>query len=525
MSQQINTILELIKHKNIQQALIEMKKIYESNSQNYDHAKLYAYLLMLNKEFSSSEKIFSNLKNVGRDDYDIYNNLGHICIELEKFSDAESNLMKAISIYPDEISAYANFGALYLKAGEYEKGIQNYKHYFKLIGGEQNYSLEDSSIILGYLDTLVALGNKKEAKDKIKIFLEKKFNEEIFYYLVNLDRNYGSADEFNALYKQYSSVKEKSFLESSRKYAAILFSMALYYENKDQRQSEKYYYEGNQIIANLQRFKPLEFQNKVKNIKSIYNKFFKDTEVTEKNKGEGLIFIVGLPRSGTTLLESIIANNPSVKSGGELMTMMRLCSDFTQDSINTETSENQIKNVGDEYLSRISYLKKNSKFFLDKLPGNYFNLGFIASCLPGSKFILVRRNFWDVAISQFKQFYISNIPYSSKFFNIAIECANFEHLVNFWESNIPNYRNKVLEINYENLVANEQEESDKLYAFIGIKGRYSPTNREKFFSRTASRFQVQGKVHQSSVQKSIFESSKNQFFEDFESQRNYWTKN
>lgn len=525
MNNQINTILDLIKHKNLGRAFTDMEKLYHSNPKNYDYAKLYGYLLMQKRDFIHSEKIFKSLSGPNNNDYDIFNNLGHIYVEIEKFLEAEQNLIKAIDLLPDEISAYANLGALYLKVGEYEKALKNYKIYFEIIGGEEKYELEDQTIIVGYLDTLVAIGHKDDAKNKIKIFLEKKFNEDVFYYLVNLERNYGTPEEFDNLIKQYSSYKDKSFLENNKKYAAILFSGALYYEKRNQELSEKYYYEGNKVVSNLQRFRPLEFQNKIKAIKKSYNNFFKNLDTSnDPRKGDGLIFIVGLPRSGTTLVESIIANHQSVKSGGELKSMMMLCSEFIKDEKNLDITHEQINNIGDEYLARINFIKKNSKFFIDKLPGNYFNIGYIDACLPGSKFILVKRNIWDVATSQFKQYYINNVPYSSKFFNIAIECANFEELLNFWKSNISSFENKIMTVEYEALVKNEEEWANRIYQFIGIEGPYSSTNRESFFSRTASRFQIQNKIHQSSVQKSFFLDSQDQFFEDYKTQREYWSK-
>ena len=522
MLNQINIILDLIKQKSIGRALDESLKLYNQYPKNYDIIKVYAYVLMLTKEHLKSSELFEELHKINKQDYDVLNNLGHIYVELEKFDEAERFLEHANSLKPKQPSTYANLGSLMLKTSKYEKAFNFYKIYFDLIGGEDKYLLEDTTVPMGYLDSLMALGKKDMAQKKVKLFLEKKFNEELFYYYVQVNRKDPSASEIDNLLNHYSKTRERSVVETNRKYAAILFSAALYYEKLDVSLSEKYYYEGNKRISEIQRFMPLEYQRKIKFIKKNYQKNL-ELKSSDPNKGEGLIFIVGLPRSGTTLVESIIANNKDVQSGGELVSMMNLCSDFNNDK--QEVNQKQIDDIGDDYVSRINYIRENKKFFIDKLPGNYFNIGFISLCLPKAKFILIKRNLWDVAISQFKQYYITNIPYSSKFFNIAIECANFEEIVSFWNRKEFQILPKVFNISYETLVSNEEEVANDIYSFLGLSEKYSGDTRSNFFSRTASRFQIQAKINDNSVEKKAFESSKSRFFEDFNRQKEFWAKN
>ena len=523
MSDQINKIFELIKQKSLGNALKASIDLIKQHPDSLNANKIYGYVLMICQKFSESEEVFLNLQKRIPNDYDILNNLGFIYLQEEQFSKSEKYLNEAIEVSPDGLNAYANMASLMLKTIKYDEALKYYQKYFVLLNGEQNYKLEDTTVVMGYLDTLVALDQKLLAKEKLKIFLQAKFNEELFYYYISLDREDAKPEEINNLVKHYETTKEDSILETNRKFGAILFGAAVFYEKTDPILSEKYYYQGNHTINNIQRFMPLEYQRKIKDIKEIYNKYFPLKNTVSKNdKGEGLVFIVGLPRSGTTLLESMIANNEFTKSGGELMSMMNLCSQVYSDKKGKEEVEDLIIKIGDEYLSRVNSIKGSHKFFIDKLPGNYFNIGFIHACLPKAKFILIRRNIWDVATSQFKQYYISNVPYSTKFFNIAIECANFEEITNFWMRKEFDIYKNIFEVSYEELVKHENKVGNEIYNFIGIHSEYQGTGREKFFSRTASRFQIDKKINQKSVNKSFFENDKAKFLQDFKNQQEYW---
>lgn len=523
MSDQINKIIDLIKQKSLANALKASTDLVQQDPNNLNVNKVYGYVLMLCQKFSESEQVYLKLQKKITNDYDISNNLGYIYLQEERFSDSQKFLKKALEINPDGVNACANMAALLLKTIKYDEALEYYQKFFLLIDGEKNYNLEHSAVILGYLDTLVALGQRSLAKEKIKIFLQAKFNEELFYYYIKLDREEAKPEEINQLVKHYESSKEASLVETNRKFGAILFGAALFYEKINPELSEKYYYQGNQKISYIQRFMPLEYQRKVKKIKEVYNQYFPIKNKIDPNKGEGLIFIVGLPRSGTTLLESIIANNDVTKSAGELISMMNLCSQFYSDEDNKKDIEQAVVEIGDEYLSRIGSIREDYDFFIDKLPGNYFNIGFIHACLPKAKFILIKRNLWDVAISQFKQYYISNVPYSTKFFNIAVECANFEEITNFWLKENFDISKNVFQVDYEDLVQSENKLAREMYNFLSIQREYNETGRDKFFSRTASRFQISEKITQNSVNKVFFEQDKQNFYQVFKNQQEYWT--
>ena len=133
----------------------------------------------------------------------------------------------------------------------------------------------------------------------------------------------------------------------------------------------------------------------------------------------------------------------------------------------------------------------------------------------------MKRDPWDTAISIYKQFYVSNIPYASTFFNIALTYANHEEIIRFWKDSC---EINFLTVEYEKLVKNIDEIAKNIYEFCEIDHKYNPDDRKGHFARTASKNQVNKNVHSSSIGKKSFENHKPDFLNYLENQRKYWNK-
>ena len=220
------------------------------------------------------------------------------------------------------------------------------------------------------------------------------------------------------------------------------------------------------------------------------------------------------------MVESIVTSNDEVFAGGELATSKNLIGNYLR--LKETNGQKMMIDFNKKYLRRTNYIRKDFKYIIDKLPENFLYLGYILKFLPNTKIIRLFRNPWDTAISLYKQRYVQNIPYSSSFFNIGVFMANFEAINLFWNSNIPNKDNCILDIHYEEVVKDESMAQKKIYEFLGIKSPYKREKRDKFFSATASMRQVQGGIHQKSIKKQEFESKKDEFYQSFDMQRKYW---
>ena len=136
--------------------------------------------------------------------------------------------------------------------------------------------------------------------------------------------------------------------------------------------------------------------------------------------------------------------------------------------------------------------------------------------LPSAKFIHCYRDPWDNAISLFKQNYSTNIFYASSFFGIATEFANYEFLMQQWKN--MDGKSAFFDVEYEQLVKDEDSVVKALWEYCSLKGKYSPKERKKHFAYTASMQQITKDIYTSSVEKSDFTAQKNSFLEDLEKQ-------
>ena len=302
----------------------------------------------------------------------------------------------------------------------------------------------------------------------------------------------------------------------------LYFGLAIFYNKIDQSKSENFYELANQEIITSLRYNSFEYQNDIINIMNCYKDNFSHLSLENDSEGETNFFILGTPRSGTTLIESFIASNNDVTSAGELLSARNLIADFVAD-VRNQSTEEFIINFRKTYLSRTKYLKGEYKNIVDKLPDNFLFIGFLYKLLPKTKIIRTFRDPWDVAVSLFKQRYVTNIPYSASFFNIGVFMANFEAINIYWDE-ILDKKNALLDIKYEDLVEDPENYQKKIYSFLEIKSDFDETKRKSFFSQTASIRQIGSNVHNKSIKKQEFLSHKNEFFDSIHMQRKYWEK-
>jgi tetratricopeptide (TPR) repeat protein len=217
------------------------------------------------------------------------------------------------------------------------------------------------------------------------------------------------------------------------------------------------------------------------------------------------IFIVGMPRSGTSLVEQILASHSRVHGAGELSTFADVCSNVSQ----TEDGElvelrhgvwgpADLHGLGAAYVARIRELMPDAVHITDKMPGNFMNLGLIHSTLPSAKIVHVRRNPLDNCWSLFKILFETGQRYSYDLEELALYYLGYRALMRHWQRALPG---RILELDYEDLVADQSGETERLLGFCGLELEAGclDFHRTKRVVRTASAAQVRQPMFASSV--------------------------
>lgn len=219
------------------------------------------------------------------------------------------------------------------------------------------------------------------------------------------------------------------------------------------------------------------------------------------------IFIVGLPRSGTTLLERMLGNHPGVTSAGELNDFpLQLAWEVNgfigelpgPDALDAYRGLDYAA-VGSGYLQRTGWRLRGTDFLVDKLPNNFINAGFIHKALPNARIICLRRHLADSCFSTFKHLFSgSAYPFSYDMAEMIAHYRRFEHLASHWQEAMPD---AFLSVDYERLVDSTDEVLREVSAFCGLPEHagLAAVEENTSPSATASSSQVRDKVHTRNV--------------------------
>jgi tetratricopeptide (TPR) repeat protein len=216
------------------------------------------------------------------------------------------------------------------------------------------------------------------------------------------------------------------------------------------------------------------------------------------------IFIVGMPRSGTTLVEQILASHPKVFGAGEQRAMANLAEGIAGADGSTfpeamaQISAAQIRDVGTNYLQTVKRLAPNAERITDKMPGNFALLGLIHLALPNARIIHVRRDIRDTAVSCFSTLFARGHEFTYDLAELGRYCRAYLQLMEHWRQVMPNV---MLEIDYEDVAADLESQARRIVAHCDLTWDdacldFHQTARA---IRTASARQVRQSIYRSSV--------------------------
>jgi hypothetical protein len=209
------------------------------------------------------------------------------------------------------------------------------------------------------------------------------------------------------------------------------------------------------------------------------------------------IFIVGMPRSGTTLVEQILASHSQVHGGGELRLLFDAIEAAGWQSGPPEPD--RLRSVRESYLSGLAGLDSAGPYVTDKMPGNFWWVGFILSALPEARVINVRRDARATCWSIFKSFFPGEVRYAYDLRETAAHYRIYADLMKFWHERFPG---KIHDIVYEDLIDNQEAETRRLldYAGLGWEKDCLDFHRTQRAVLTASAAQVRRRLYRGTSQ-------------------------
>ena len=220
---------------------------------------------------------------------------------------------------------------------------------------------------------------------------------------------------------------------------------------------------------------------------------------------EGAVFIVGLPRSGTTLVDRILSGHPDIESVGEVNDLALAITRYGSGAENKESlieraASMELTDIARQYRRATTERSEGARFVIDKTPLNFLYLGIIAKAMPNAKIIHVERDPMDVGFAMYKTLFRMGYPFSYNLTEIARYIRAKTELMNHWREMIGD---RVTTISYESLIADQEGESRRLFSAFGLAWRPECLEFHKNAAptATASAAQVRQPLYSSSVGK------------------------
>ena len=487
------------------------RSIIKSTNKNTDKIIHQAFLLHSQGNIKEASKNYKYCINQGINDEKIYSNYGLIQKSFGNLKQAEQLLRKAIEINPNSNTAYTNLGTILKDLKRFSEAEICHR---KAIEINPNFSLAFTN--LG--NVLRELKKFKEAEILFRKAIQLDPKSTIAHAnLGEILKSDGRLEEAKifllkaieinpSFVKAFYSLSKLSFNNDDISWQKYLLSEKIL-SNKTEKEKIDVYFARSNILHKAKRYeesaKNLQIGNQLKlkiypsNIEKIIglSKLLLNKPNTEKNinsekKYPCSIFIVGMPRSGTTLVESVISLNSKVQDLGET----NIFEKAYQESIET----NQQLSLTDLYLQKLKELGINSSITSNKWLYNYLYAGIIANQISNAKIIHCFRNPLDNILSITRANFSTGNSYSSSLVDCAKVYINQEKIMNIYKNR---FSSSIYEMDYDVLVTNPETTIKSLIKWLGWQWNenyLSPHNNQRTVL-TASDVQVRSPINPKSI--------------------------
>lgn len=270
------------------------------------------------------------------------------------------------------------------------------------------------------------------------------------------------------------------------------------------------YAEGNRLQYALRPFDEVRADAILNHTMQVFDRALFErhgTPTVDESTDEPMpLFIVGMPRSGTSLLEQILATHPGVYGAGELKDLGDIVEDAIRDSGEADfptwvaqASPADFAAIGQSYLARLKQLAPGATIITDKMPGNFFLIGVIRLALPRARIIHAMRDPMDSCFSCFSRLFNDSLDFSYDLGALGRYCVRYLKLMRHWQAVLP--PDAVLDMRYEDMVADTEGQVRRLLDYLGLPWNPACLEFHKNTRRvkTASVAQVRKPIYKTSV--------------------------
>jgi len=425
--------------------------------------------------------------------------LGAALAEQDKFSEAAEFFSRAIALKPDYADAHFNLGRLRALQGNPDEALI---HQQRVLAISPNHA--DAHQQLGY--ALTAKGRFAEAMAHCDRALAINPDHAEAHLTRAEIKTFRGGDSDLAALERLATEGDLS----AEKRLLIHFALAKALEDG------RYFLEAFEHLKKGNALKRGLVNYDERAVFRLFDRIVRafDARLIDRYRGMGSvssvpIFILGMPRSGSTLLEQILASHPQVHAGGELDCMQITANRVLEQSrraegpVDTEVEFNPetLRNGAESYLGQLCGLAEGKARVVDKMPGNFFNVGLIRLMLPNARIIHTVRNPMDTCVSCYAKLFRTSHAYSYDLGELGRYYRRYAELMEHWRSVLP--RGSMLDVEYEKVVDDLEGQARRVIDYCGLPwdDRCIDFHRTDRTVNTLSNFQVRQPLFRSSVQR------------------------
>ncbi len=475
----------------------EYRAIVRDNPQNVDAVRLLGRIAMAAGRLADAERLFRRATTLAPDFVGALVDLGRVLKEQNYFEEAIECFERIAELEPQSPQGHFLLAGTLAASARTAEAIEAYRRALAL-------APDFPGALLGLGHTLKTMGRQDEAVAAYRRCIElRPDNGESYWSLANL-KTYRLHDGDIAAMR--ASLAKEGLSDQSA--VNFRFALAKALEDRgDYAAAWEHYREGNARQRMLEKYDPVQTEDTNEAIRRVFT-----PELLADKAGGGCddpapIFIVGLPRSGSTLLEQILASHSEVEGTSELPYLGRVAASLNRNRADGVNYPQAVRELGGPHLAALGedYLRlaglhrqEGTPRFIDKMPNNFPNIGLLHLILPRAKIIDARRHPLDSCLSCFRQLFAKGQTFTYDLADIGEYFLEYQRMMDYWHEVLPG---RVLTVQYEELVTDFDAQLERLLDYCEL----SPEDAcRRFFEterpvRTASSEQVRQPLYTGSI--------------------------
>ena len=427
-------------------------------------------------------------------------NFGSILHERGRLGEAEASFRQALQLRPDYADARVNLGNVLQDGERLEEAEDSFRQALRI---KPDHAEAHNN--LG--ETLLRLGRLGEAESSFRQSLQIRPDYlKVRLNLASVGKVGADDNNLAALIAVEAAVRNGKMLLPGEDAVCLHFALGKCYDDTgDYEKAFPHFLEGNKLKRTTIDCDPERAERYFAEIAQNFDAAALDRMGGGGDSSHLPIFILGMPRSGTTLVEQIIASHPDVHGAGELTDILaivrREISGAAFPANAPLLDRAQLDGWGAEYVTRLQRRAPDVQRITDKMPANFLAVGLIHLMLPNAKIIHVNRDPVDTCLSCFTQLFKSGQEYSYDLAELGRYYVGYTRLMNHWRRVLP--EGAFLDVQYEDIVADQEAQSRRIIEYCGLEWNDAclDFHRNKRPVKTASMTQVRQPIYRSSVER------------------------